>query len=92
MRCSERASADRRGPEVARSDGDVGHPASRIGSVVLACGPRDLHTVGLEAFGLLLERRGRSVVMLGALTPLGSLRKASKTRALRQPWWLHSEA
>ena len=51
-------------------------PTSRLGSVVLACGPRDLHTVGLEAFGLLLERRGRSVVMLGALTPLGSLRKA----------------
>ena len=57
-------------------------PASRIGSVVLACGPRDLHTVGLEAFGLLLERRGRSVVMLGALTPLVSLRKAiDDTRA-----------
>jgi MerR family transcriptional regulator, light-induced transcriptional regulator len=57
-------------------------PDSRIGSVVLACGPRDLHTVGLEAFGLLLERRGRSVVMLGALTPLVSLRKAIEdTRA-----------
>jgi DNA-binding transcriptional MerR regulator len=53
-------------------------PASRLGTVVLACGPRDLHTVGLEAFGLLLELRGRSVVMLGALTPLGSLRKAVK--------------
>lgn len=57
-------------------------PTSRLGSIVLACGPRDLHTVGLEAFGLLLARRGRSVVMLGALTPLGSLRKAVEdTRA-----------
>lgn len=51
-------------------------PASRPGSVVLACGPRDLHTVGLEAFGLLLVRRGLSVVTLGALTPVLSLRKA----------------
>lgn len=51
-------------------------PTARVGSVVLACGPRDLHTVGLEAFGLLLARRGLSVVMLGALTPLESLRKA----------------
>ncbi|MEP6972518.1 MAG: MerR family transcriptional regulator [Actinomycetota bacterium] len=57
-------------------------PTVRLGTVVLACGPRDLHTVGLEAFGLLLELRGRSVVMLGALTPLGSLRKAVRdTRA-----------
>jgi DNA-binding transcriptional MerR regulator len=57
-------------------------PTSRLGTVVLACGPRDLHTVGLEAFGLLLARRGRSVVMLGALTPVASLRRAVEdTRA-----------
>lgn len=49
---------------------------SRGVAVVLACGPKDLHTVGLEAFGMLLARRGRSVLMLGALTPVASLRRA----------------
>jgi DNA-binding transcriptional MerR regulator len=44
--------------------------------VVLACGPKELHTVGLESFGLLLRRRGRPVVNLGALTPVESLRTA----------------
>jgi len=44
--------------------------------VVLACGPKELHTVGLESFGLLLTRRGRPVINLGALTPVESLRAA----------------
>jgi MerR family transcriptional regulator, light-induced transcriptional regulator len=47
--------------------------------VVLACGPKELHTVGLESFGLLLTRRGRPVVNLGALTPVESLRTAIGT-------------
>jgi MerR family transcriptional regulator, light-induced transcriptional regulator len=37
--------------------------------VVLACGPRDHHTVGLEALALLLAERGRPTHMLGARTP-----------------------
>ncbi len=44
--------------------------------VVLSCGPKDLHTVGLEAFGMLLTRRGAPAVMLGALTPVASLHRA----------------
>lgn len=49
-------------------------PGSR--PVVLSCGPKELHSVGLEAFGLLLRRRGLPVLMLGALTPAESLKKA----------------
>ena len=37
--------------------------------VVLGCGPRDLHTLGLEALGVLLCYRGRAVRVLGARTP-----------------------
>lgn len=44
--------------------------------IVLACGPREMHSVGLEAFGLFLARRGQPVVMLGALTPVEALRRA----------------
>jgi methanogenic corrinoid protein MtbC1 len=51
-------------------------PTSRPWPVVLACGPKELHSVGLEAFGLLLVLRGHPVVNLGALTPVESLRKA----------------
>lgn len=45
----------------------------RPGSIVLACGPKDLHSVGLEAFGVLLGRRGWAVRPLGPLTPAASL-------------------
>ncbi|HVF07815.1 MAG TPA: MerR family transcriptional regulator [Actinomycetota bacterium] len=41
--------------------------------LVLACGPKDLHTIGLEAFGVVLARRGWSTRTLGPLTPLSSL-------------------
>ena len=50
--------------------------ASPRAPVVLSCGPKDLHTVGLETFGMLLIRRGAPVLMLGALTPVASLRRA----------------
>ncbi len=49
---------------------------SRPRPIVLACGPKELHSVGLEAFGVVLTRRGWQVVMLGALTPVSSLREA----------------
>ena len=48
-------------------------PGSRRPPIVLACGPQDLHTIGLEAFFVLLSRRGWRCRVLGALTPAGSL-------------------
>lgn len=44
-----------------------------VGSALLACGPLDLHTIGLEAFYVMLVRRGLAVRMLGAQTPVASL-------------------
>lgn len=44
--------------------------------VLLCCGPRDLHTIGLEAMGLLLASRGWPCRLLGARTPMSSLAAA----------------
>jgi methanogenic corrinoid protein MtbC1 len=44
--------------------------------VVLSCGPRDQHTISLEAFGALLRQERFSCLTLGAQTPAGSLRRA----------------
>jgi MerR family transcriptional regulator, light-induced transcriptional regulator len=44
--------------------------------VLLSCGPRDLHTIGLEALGLLLVSRGWPCRLLGARTPANSLAAA----------------
>ena len=52
-------------------------PPSRRALVVLACGPQDLHTIGLEGFALILARRGWPCRMLGALTPSETLRAAT---------------
>lgn len=41
--------------------------------IVLACGPKEMHTVGIEAFGALLARRGWPVRVLGPLTPTDSV-------------------
>ena len=54
-------------------------PAMRRETIVLACGPKDLHSLGIEAFGLLLARRGWTVRTLGALTPASSLAHAIRT-------------
>ena len=48
-------------------------PPFRSKPLVLACGPKDLHSIGLEAFGVLLARRGWDTRVLGALTPISSL-------------------
>ena len=48
-------------------------PAFRPFPLVLACGPKDLHTIGLEAFGVILARRGWPIRTLGPLTPVSSL-------------------
>lgn len=42
-------------------------------SLVFACGPRDLHSVGLEALALLMAYDGWSCRVLGARTPAPSL-------------------
>ena len=40
---------------------------------MLACGPKDLHSIGIEAFALVLSRRGWSCRVLGPMTPAGAL-------------------
>ena len=45
----------------------------RAAPVVLACGPRDSHTLGLEALGALLTDAGRPCRLLGARTPATAL-------------------
>jgi methanogenic corrinoid protein MtbC1 len=54
-------------------------PPFRSGPIVLACGPTDLHTVGIEAFSLVLARRGWAVRVLGAMTPPETLRAAARS-------------
>jgi DNA-binding transcriptional MerR regulator len=54
-------------------------PASRRRPIVLACGPKDLHTIGVEAFGVVLARRGWPVRLLGAMTPADALVSAVTT-------------
>ncbi|MCE0763730.1 B12-binding domain-containing protein [Pseudonocardia kujensis] len=49
------------------------------GGVLLACGPRDLHSLGLEAFGMLLASNGRACRVLGARTPVPALTSAVHT-------------
>jgi DNA-binding transcriptional MerR regulator len=51
--------------------------------LVLACGPKDLHTIGLEAFGVILSRRGWSIRTLGPLTPVDSLVAAVRAAEAR---------
>ena len=49
-------------------------PRSRPGPLVLlSCGPRDHHTLGLESIGALLAQRGFDCRLLGARTPATSL-------------------
>ena len=58
-------------------------PAFRPFPLVLACGPKDLHTIGIEAFGVILTRRGWSVRSLGALVPVDSLVTAVRAAGAR---------
>jgi methanogenic corrinoid protein MtbC1 len=48
-------------------------PPLRADPVVLACGPRDLHTLGMEALAVLLAYDGWSCRVLGARTPADTL-------------------
>jgi methylmalonyl-CoA mutase cobalamin-binding subunit len=44
--------------------------------ILLTCGPRDYHTIGLESLAALLSRRGHACRVLGARTTAESLRMA----------------
>ncbi|SDU95281.1 B12 binding domain-containing protein [Microlunatus sagamiharensis] len=46
---------------------------SRRGTILLAAGPEDLHTLALDCLDLLLVSRGVEVCNLGAQTPVASL-------------------
>ncbi|HEX6330428.1 MAG TPA: MerR family transcriptional regulator [Actinomycetota bacterium] len=56
-------------------------PSFRPDPIVLACGPKDHHTIGIEAFAVVLARRGWPCRVLGALTPAAAL--AGAVRAVR---------
>ena len=51
-------------------------PLRHLGPVVLCCGPRDDHTLALEALGALLVERRVDCRLLGARTPAESLARA----------------
>lgn len=48
-------------------------------SILLACGPRDTHSLGLEAFGALLTQAGWSCRLLGARTPVATVVSTAQT-------------
>jgi hypothetical protein len=48
-------------------------PPSQPGTVVLACGPDDLHSLGLDCLAALLVHRGVDCRLLAARTPAASL-------------------
>ncbi|MDQ2848637.1 MAG: B12-binding domain-containing protein [Actinomycetota bacterium] len=50
--------------------------------VLLACGPSDLHTVGLESMALLLRHQGWSCRVLGARTATVTLATAARASAV----------
>lgn len=51
----------------------LGPAPSQPETVLLTCGPRDFHTLGLEAMGVLLAHRGFGCRLLGARTPVRSV-------------------
>ncbi len=58
---------------------------SRPGTIVLACGPTDLHTIGLEALCVVLRYRGWGCRLLGERTSvpaLGAAVRATEARAV----------
>lgn len=51
--------------------------------IVLACGPTDLHTIGLEAMAILLRYQERSCRLLGARTSVEALTTAIEASSAR---------
>jgi DNA-binding transcriptional MerR regulator len=62
---------------IARRTGQT--PLRDVRPVLLAAAPGNQHTVALEAFGLILDRRGWPTCQLGADTPVTSMRTALAT-------------
>ena len=56
-------------------------PPRQLRPIVLCCGPRDDHTLGLEALSALLAERGFDCLLLGARTPAESLARAVRDTA-----------
>ncbi len=56
-------------------------PPRQFRPIVLCCGPRDDHTLGLEALRALLAERGFDCLLLGARTPVESLTRAVRDTA-----------
>lgn len=56
-------------------------PPYRRHPIVLACAPGEQHTVGLEAFAVMLARRGWTTRLLGADTPIPSVAAAVRATA-----------
>jgi len=54
-------------------------PPTRPGRVLLACGPLDQHTLGLDAFEAVLAHRGFDCLNLGAQVPVTTLQHAVST-------------
>lgn len=54
-------------------------PPYRPGPLLLACAPTELHSIGIEAFGVILARRGWACRLLGPMTPVSSLVAAART-------------
>lgn len=52
-------------------------PPFRPRAIVLACGPKEQHSIGTEAFAVILARKGWDCRILGAQTPSDSLVKAA---------------
>ena len=48
-------------------------------TALLACPPGEHHDLGLIGFGLMLRRRGWRVALLGADTPIGSIRETAES-------------
>jgi methanogenic corrinoid protein MtbC1 len=46
--------------------------------VLLACGPEELHTLGLISFGIALHSHGWKITYLGASTPLDMVEAAAR--------------
>ncbi len=51
-------------------------PPFRPHPIVLACGPKDMHTIALHSFAVILARRGWPCRVLGAMTPTEALTAA----------------
>jgi len=52
--------------------------SARSGTILLAAGPQDMHTLALDCLDLLLASRGVEVCNLGAQTPVASLLLAAR--------------